>query len=220
MKYCNHCKVYIRDKREKCILCGNTLPNAKDDGEEIFPNIPPYFENHLAIKIMALISVIIVVSSFAIDIIFPSEINWPILVLLGIISMWFSLYFLIQRRYHIPKKIIQQVAIISLLAVFWDWKIGWKGWSLSFVIPIACIGAMILIYVIAKIMKLSLRDYITYALLDGIFGIVPALFLLFRWVNFIYPTVICVALSIIFLSALFIFHSKDIKDELDKRMHI
>jgi len=115
---------------------------------------------------------------------------------------------------------MQQVAIISSLAIFWDWKIGWKGWSIDFVIPIACIGAMIMIYIIAKIMKLSIRDYITYALIDGLLGIVPLLFMLLGWTKFIYPTIICVALSIIFLSALFIFHGRDIKDELNKRMHI
>ena len=81
-------------------------------------------------------------------------------------------------------------------------------------------GAMIMIYVIAKIMKLSIRDYITYALIDGLFGIIPLLFMVFGWTKFVYPSIICVALSIIFLSALFIFHGKAIRDELNKRMHI
>lgn len=134
--------------------------------------------------------------------------------------MWIGLFSLISGKYHMPRKIVQQVAIVSILAIFWDWKIGWKGWSLDFVIPIACMGAMITIYVIAKIMKLSINDYITYALIDGLFGIVPLLFMLLGWTNVIYPTVICVALSIIFLSALFIFHGKDIIEELNKRMHI
>lgn len=221
MKYCSHCKVYIRDKRDKCILCGNFLSTCENGLEEdIFPKIPPLFESHLAVKIMAFISVIIIVLSFSIDIIFPSEPRWPLLVALGLISMWISLFFLIRGRYHMPRKIVQQVAIISILAVFWDWKIGWKGWSLDYVIPIASMGAMIMIYVIAKIMKLSIKDYITYALIDGLFGIIPLIFMLLGWVKFIYPTVICVALSLIFLSALFIFHGRDIKDELIKRMHI
>ena len=117
----------------------------------------------LAIKIMAFISIVIIVLSFSIDLIFPSRIRWSIFVFLGLISMWIGLFSLISGKYHMPRKIVQQVAIVSILAIFWDWKIGWKGWSLDFVIPIACMGAMITIYVIAKIMKLSINDYITYA---------------------------------------------------------
>lgn len=222
MQYCTHCQVYIRDEREKCSLCGNVLPSIDNSSipVEVFPKVPPYYESHLAIRIMIFISIVAVVISFAIDTIFPSNIRWPILLVLGLLSMWFGLIAIIQRRYHIPKKIVRQVAIISLLAIFWDWHTGWRGWSLDYVIPITCIGAMIIIYVIAKIMNLSVRDYITYALIDGLFGIIPFLFMLFGWINVVYPTILCVSLSIIFLSALFIFQGKDIKDELDKKMHI
>ena len=221
MKYCSHCKVYIRDSRKKCTLCGNFLSSNGNGGEEVvFPLIPPSYERHLAIKITAFISIIIIVLSFSIDMIFPSKIRWPILVVLGLSSMWIGLFFLIRGKYHMPKKIIQQVAILSLLAIFWDWKIGWRGWSLDFVIPIVFMGGMITIYVIAKIMKLSVKDYITYALIDGLFGIIPFLFMVLGWTKVIYPTIVCVGLSMIFLSALFIFHGKDIIEELNKRMHI
>ncbi|HAE91560.1 hypothetical protein SAMN02745784_00623 [Tissierella praeacuta DSM 18095] len=222
MKYCAHCNVHIRENREKCILCGNSLTDihntAKD--KEIFPKIPPFYESHLAIKIMIFISIAAVVISFAINIIFPSNVNWPLLLVFGLLSMWLGLISILQRRYHIPKKIVRQVAIISLLSVFWDWKTGWKGWSLDYIIPITSATAMIVMYVIAKIMKLSVRDYITYALIDSLFGIVPIIFVLLGWINTIYPAIICVSISIISLSAVFIFHGNDIKIEMDKRMHI
>jgi hypothetical protein len=113
-----------------------------------------------------------------------------------------------------------QVAIISLLSIFWDWQTGWRGWSLDYIISIACVTAIIVMYVTARIMKLRVRDYITYALLAGLFGVIPILFILFNWVNVLYPSVICVAISIVFLSAIFIFQGENIKMELKKRMHI
>ena len=100
MKYCSHCKVYIRDKRDKCSLCGNFLSETINGVEEdIFPLIPPLYESNLAIKIMAFISITIIVLSYSIDMIFPSKIRWPILVVLGLISMWLGLFFLIQGEY-------------------------------------------------------------------------------------------------------------------------
>ena len=222
MQFCNHCQVHIRESDDKCTLCGNILTPKEYINEpvEIFPTIPPFYESHLAMRIMIFISIASVVVSFAINMIFPSNINWPILFMFGLISVWLGLFFILQKRYHIPKKIIWQVAILSILSVFWDWKTGWRGWSLDYVIPISCLSAMIIMYVTAKIMNLSIRDYIIYSLIDGFFGIIPILFILFDWVNVIYPSIISIAVSIISLAAIFIFQGENIKVELDKRMHI
>ena len=221
MKYCNHCEVNITQSREKCILCGNFVSTISDEKpEDIFPEIPPTFESHLGLRIMIFISICTIVISFVIDMIFPSYINWPLLMVFGLLSIWIGLFVIIQKRYNIHKKIIWQVIIVSLLSLFWDWNTGWQGWSITYVIPIICISAMVIMYVTAKIMKLSIRNYILYALIDGVLGIVPALFILFGWVRVKYPSIISVGISIMFLSAIFIFKGKEIKEELNKKMHI
>ncbi|HHX62584.1 MAG TPA: hypothetical protein GX707_18005 [Epulopiscium sp.] len=220
MKYCRHCNVDIRGNHDKCPLCENILEELKGKSEEIFPQIPPFYKSHLALKIMIFISIVALVISFAINMIFPSNINWPILFMFAVLSIWGGLIIIVQKRYHIPKKIVWQVFIISILAVFWDYKTGWMGWSLDYVIPIACVSAMIIMYVTAKIMHVSIRDYITYILLDGIFGIIPVLFILFDLVKVVYPSIISIGFSIISLSAIFIFQGGEIKAEISKRMHI
>lgn len=221
MRYCSHCKVNVRGKRDKCVLCENILEeesNAKS--EEIFPKIPPFYESHLALKIMVFISIVALVVSFGINMIFSSNINWPMLFMFAVISIWIGVIIIIQKRYHIPKKILWQVIIISVLAVLWDYKTGWRGWSIDYIIPIACVSAMIIMYITAKVMKLSVRDYITYVFLAGIFGIIPILFIIFNLVDVVYPSIISIGFSIILLSAIFIFQGKEIKDEITKRMHI
>lgn len=221
MKYCSHCKVYIREDRDRCTLCENILgEDLEGKTEEVFPEIEPFYESHLALKILIFISIVAVVVSFGIDMIFPSSINWPILFMFAVISIWIGLIIIVQKRYHIPKKIVWQVIIISILAVFWDYETGWRGWSLDYVIPIACVSAMIIMYVTAKIMNLSIRNYITYAFLDGIFGIIPVIFIAFDLVNVVYPSIISIGFSIISLSAIFIFQGSEIKTEIKKRMHI
>lgn len=220
MQYCTHCKVHIRENKERCPLCGNLLPKAKENTETIFPEITPFFKKNLTMKIMIFLSIASIVISFAIDMIFPSSINWPLLFLLALGSVWLSLYFILKKRHNISKKIIWQVIIVSVLSLFWDWKIGWRGWSIDFVIPITYIAAMVVMYVTSKIMRLNMRHYITYGLLGSLFGIIPLLFLVFNWNNVIYPSIICVAISIIFLSAMIIFRGSDIKLELEKRMHL
>lgn len=95
-----------------------------------------------------------------------------------------------------------------------------EGWSLDYVIPIASVSAMIIMFITAKIMKLSIRDYITYAFMDGLFGIIPILFIAFNLVDTIYPSIISIGFSIISMSAIFIFQGNEIKTEMNKRMHM
>lgn len=97
---------------------------------------------------------------------------------------------------------------------------GWIGWSIDYVIPTVCVLAMIVMAVGAKILKIGVGDLIIYLLIDAIFGFVPAIFIIFKWVNVQFPSVICVAVSIISLSAMILFEGDNMKTELKKRMHI
>lgn len=219
MRYCAKCGVHIRGHGERCVLCGNSLPESNNE-EEVFPAVPPYYEKRLAMRIMIFISLSSIIASFAIRMIFPSDFNWPIFVLFGIASAWLSLAVILRKGKNIPKMIFWQATVIPLLAVFWDWQTGWRGWSLNYLIPIIYVAAEIVMYVTAKIMKLSVRDYITYAFLDAIFGIIPVLFILLKWVDTLFPSIICVAICIILLLAIFIFQGENIRKELNKKMHI
>ena len=222
MKYCNTCNVSVRGTNERCVLCGKTLKTTDSTvwNEEVFPVVPPFYKSRLAVRIMIFISLSAVVVSYAIRMIFPTDFDWPIFILFGILSAWLSLNVIIQKGKSIPRVIIWQVTVVPLIALFWDWKTGWRGWSLDYLIPILYLAAEVVMYVTAKIMKLSKRDYITYAFLDALFGVLPILFILFKWVETPYPSIISVAFSIIFLLALFIFQGENMKNELNKRMHI
>lgn len=97
---------------------------------------------------------------------------------------------------------------------------GWIGWSIDYVIPTICLIAMIVMAVGAKILKIGVRDLIVYLMIDAIFGFIPAIFIIFGWANVIFPSVVCVAASIISLSALILFEGENMKIEIRKRMHI
>ena len=222
MQYCNQCRVKLRGSKERCVLCGNTLSasTTNEGRDEIFPDIPPAYESHLAIRILVFISFCVAVASFAVRMIFPTDVNWPVFVVFGLISMWIGLIIVVRKRHNIHKIILWQVVIVSLLSVFWDWQTGWRGWSLDYLMPIVYVAAELAMYTTAKIMKLSIRDYITYAMLDSLFGIVPIVFILFGWVKTPYPSILCIAFSIIFLAAIFIFQGNNMLKELNKKMHI
>jgi len=217
---CIHCNVAIKGDHLVCPLCAGILED-KGKEEDVFPHIPTiYQEFNLFIRILILVSIVAVVISFAINMIFTKESRWAFLVAAGVICMWISLFFIIRKKSNIPKTILWQVGIISILSVIWDLSMGWIGWSIDYVIPSVCVLAMIVMAVGAKILKIGVRDLIIYIFIDAIFGFIPLIFILFGWLSVTFPTVICVAASIISLSILILFQGDNMKQELDKRMHI
>lgn len=139
---------------------------------------------------------------------------WSLFVLGGIACLWISLYFIIQKRANISKTITYQVILISLFSVVWDALTGWRGWSIDYVIPIVCASSMLTVGIITKVKKVPKEDYMIYFVLEALFGIIPIIFFLTGILNTVYPSLICIALSLIFFAALFIFTGPSIIAEL------
>ena len=220
MQHCNHCQIYSKETRENCPLCGNKLSQPKSD--EIlrsFPDIPSYLKSHLKLRLLILMTIIIIIVSFSIRAIFPTELNWPFLLVLALGSLWLDMIFLVQKRFHLAKKILGQVMILSLLSLFWDFITGYRGWAITYVFPALCILALVLMYGIALIMKLSPGDYITYAVLSALFGIIPLLFIILGLADPTYPSIISIAVSTIFLAAIFILQGDSMQIEFKRKMH-
>ncbi|MDF2906961.1 MAG: putative rane protein [Herbinix sp.] len=221
MQNCDNCKVSLKGNYEVCPLCGGILHENEGKSEEIFPNLPTIFQefNYL-IRIMILISIAAIIISFAINLIFTKDSKWSLIVAAGIACMWVSLFFIIRKKNNIPKTIVWQVVLIGILSVMWDWSMGWLGWSINFVIPTICFGAMVVMAIAAKILKIGARDLIVYLFIDIIFGFIPIIFILTGILDVVFPSVICVATSTISLSALILFQGDNMKAELRKKMHI
>ncbi|MDF2537690.1 MAG: putative rane protein [Herbinix sp.] len=221
VQYCENCKVSLKGNNHVCPLCGGIPQGEGEEEEEVFPHIPTiYQEFNLFIRIILMLSLSVVVISIALNAIFTKESRWSLFVAAGILCMWISLFFILRKRNNIPKTIVWQVLVLGVLSVIWDYSMGWRQWSIDYVIPTICVGAMIVMAIAAKILKIGVRDLIIYLLVDGIFGFVPIIFLLFGGLNVRYPSVICVAVSAISLLALIVFEGDNMKTEINKRMHI
>ncbi len=221
MPSCENCKVKLMGNYKVCPLCGGIIQVNEEDTDEKFPQIPTiYQEFNLFIRIMLLISICAVIISFAVNAIFTKHSRWSLIVAAGILCMWISMLIILRKRNNIPKTIIWQVVLISILSVLWDRSMGWIGWSIDYIIPTVSVGAMIVMAISAKMLRTSVSDLIIYLFVDGIFGFIPIIFILFGWLNVKYPSIICVAASAISLSAIILFEGDNMKTELNKRMHI
>lgn len=220
MKYCNSCKVNVVGNRKSCPLCQELLKGDKHE-DEIFPRISFVYKEHgLFFKVMLLVSIIIASVSVAINILLPQGGAWSLFVLGGLGSVWVSMISAINKRNNIPKNIVYQVMIISLITVIWDFLTRWKGWSITYVIPFVCFFAMISMAIISKVRKLHVEDYILYIIIDALFGLIQIIFIFTGGLIVLYPSLICIVTSIISLSTILIFEDKKLLAEIKRRLHL
>ena len=219
MKHCDKCNVNVRGNETVCPLCQNIL-SGKDE-EAIYPEVPTLYKQfNLFFKLLILYTIIGCVICVAVNIILPQSGYWSVFVLLGSFCFWIALAYAVKKKDNIAKDITVLIFIASALCVLWDWSTGWYGWSLNFAFPIACSFAMVALAVMAKVLKLQGGDYIIYLFVDVFFGAVPILFYVAGLISIMIPSVICIALSVVSISALIIFERKNLLDEIKKNLHL
>lgn len=218
MLYCKNCKVNITGNLDKCPLCQSDVI-GEPSKTNIFPIIRE--EKHLInliLKITALVTIAISAICVLLNLGFGGR--WSLYVIAGFITGWIVIWITVKMHGNITKNSIWLTVIISILSIIWDMSTGYRGWSIDYVLPIICCFAMIEMFIIAKIMKLRIEDYIVYLIIDILFGIVPLVFLLMNIVKIVYPSLICVAGSIISSAILILFEGKALKAEIVRRIHL
>lgn len=219
MKECKKCKVFIRGTNKTCPLCQGKLDG--EDDEQVFPVIDTVYKKYkLFFKLLILVTVSIGIISSAINLMLPKTGIWALFVILGIVCFWLSMTIAFRNRNNIPKNILHQVIVISLMSLFWDYITGWNGWSLDYVFPITCIVAILSIEVLSLVLKMDNQNYKIYMITNVLLGLGPFVLYLCGVLSVSIPSLICTAVSIIFFAIAVLFYSKDIKRELSKWFHL
>lgn len=221
MLTCRNCKIILSGKYRCCPLCQGDLEGTPEAAGNVFPVIPVRRNAHRALSAwLAFGSVAAVSVCVAVNLILPSGGWWFLFVVCGIVSVWISLALVLKKRRNIPKTILWQVGVLSILAYVWDRFTGFQGWSLNYVFPILCTSAMLTMSVIARIRKLDIQNYIFYLIIDCVFGILSFTLLVMGRISVVIPSAVCFASTIIFLAALLFFEGKALLAEIQRRFHL
>lgn len=221
MKYCSKCKTHITGSLTYCPLCQSELVVVDETVEELYPSAYENdITNHMILKIFAFISVVVSILSVFINIIVPARIWWSLIVVATFVCLWISLLIAISKHKNILKYLLHQSIVISLFSIFLDYSTGRHGWAITFVIPVIFTLAMIVMYMLSKILHLQAGEYMIYLLLDALFGIIPIIFLVTDSVKYTIPSFICIMVSLSSVTALIIFEGQTMFSELKRRLHI
>lgn len=221
MRYCEKCNVSVTGELRQCPLCQGTLTGDADREGNVFPEIPlirnPYW---LIIRLLLFGTIVVCTVCIAVNFSFPERGWWSLLVAAGLCSGWITVGLAIKKRGKPLKAILWQVCVGSVIIVLWDYCTGFTGWSIDFVLPILYTCAMVAIFIIARLMHRRIQDYLVYLILNILLGMIPLILLLAGVIHTVYPSLVCVVVSVIYLSALVIFAGNALKEEWIRRMHL
>ncbi|MDF2865350.1 MAG: hypothetical protein K0R72_159 [Clostridia bacterium] len=220
MRYCKSCKLNVTGNNQICPLCKNEL-NVGYSTPNVFPVIPSiYEEQNIVFKILTFASILAFSTCAIINYILSNTLNWSLLVLVGIFFFWFNLISSINKRNNPNAIIFNQVLMLSTCAIVYDYLTGFKLWSITYVLPALCIGAIAEMFIVSLILKYKANDYITYLLGTSVIGIIQIVFILLKVITVTWPSVICFILSIIMINTILLFSNRKCKKELRRKFHI
>ena len=220
MRICEKCLVSVKGNFAKCPLCQYILV-GEGQSENVFPFIPLMKHKHSFLyKMVQLCSAAAVIAAVIVNLMLPQRGFWSLFVIAGVVCMWISLIIAVRKRHNILKNLAYQVNIISALSILWDVFTGWYGWSVDFVIPIAFASVIAATTILARVLKMQASDYMIYMCLLILYGIIPAVFIGIGLSTVIFPSLICVAASLLSLAALLIFEGRNMMSELRRRLHL
>ena len=221
MRYCEKCNVSVTGQLLQCPLCQGPLTGEADREGNVFPEIPltgnPFW---LIVRLLLFGTIVVCTVCIAVNVIFPERGWWSLLVGAGLCSGWITVGLAIRKRGKPLKAILWLVCAGSVIIFLWDYCTGLIGWSIDFVLPILYTCTMIAIFVIARLMHRRIQDYLVYLILNILLGLIPLILLLTGAVHTVYPSLVCVVVSVIYLSALILFAGNALKEEWIRRMHL
>ena len=219
MRKCLKCNVSIASSSSVCPLC--KTPIEKGDSYDVFPNFHYNYKHHdLLLNILKVCSIIAIVICLFLNFTISRTISWSLFVIAGILSFWLTLVTALRGRKHFMKMLFAEMILIIVSSILWDYFTGFNFWSINFCLPFLCSIYTICI-LLMRIFRANLaKDFIFYATINSMIGLVPGILLILNKVTVAWPSYISVIISVIILVFLTVFNKRQVKNELERRFHI
>lgn len=218
MQSCLKCRVTIQGRKKCCPLCAGALQGK--GSREPFPCLDYVRKNGLLMRLIAFFLISATVICYAINLLIPTDTMWAGFVALGCGCALITSFVGISVRGNILKCIVQLELICLPLGVLWDYITGWRDWSLNYYYPTVSVLVSITIFILAGILKLEPSKYVMSLTVSSVVGLIPIIFLALGWAELEYPSIICTAVSLLFICGILLFYWRNLKSEAGKKFHL
>ena len=186
----------------------------------IYPQKLNSKKSDVLLKIFILISILVAIILVIINKLTTPNIPWAALANSGIIYVWIVLFYSIRRNINIAGHVLLQTIAISLLTVYIDYKLNFKGWSINIAIPILIIIANITMLVLTIVSHKKFIKYAIYQLLILLFSALPVILITEHIVENKVLSIIASGISGLNLILTLVLCAKDVKDAIIRKFHM
>lgn len=177
-------------------------------------------KTNFIVKMLGIISIVIGLLLILINKIVSPNIHWAALCNAGIIYIWITTMYSLNKNVNIAGHVLLQTIAISIFILYIDYKLGFRAWSIDIAIPIVIIISNISMLILTII---SHKKYFKYALNQlGIvlFSMLPLYGMIENVVQNKILSIIAIGVSVINLIVCFILCSKELKEAIIRNFHM
>ena len=211
-----------------CPLCHCVLENENqgiEEQQEFTPRMYPDVKEttralNFIVKLYTFFAIITQVGLFIINYMTFSGLWWSAISGIGILYFYITLRYSIQKNSGYQRIILTQIFCGMFLCIGIDFILGYRGWSVSFVVP----SAILLINLaVVILMIINTTNWQSYILLQLLTVLLSGVILIFWKVGIIqHPvlTIITAIVSVVMFVGMLIFGDRRAKNELKRRFHM
>ena len=221
MKYCNRCKVTIENDLDECPLCQQKTLKGEGSVENDFPlqGIIQGDTSRKIIRLLIFIFITMIGINTVLNIIFNFKFIWAPYSIIILFYIYMIIKTAIMSYVNIGTIVVVNVYMLSFIGFILDMLLGFRGWSLDYLMPILVIAGITCLVVFIFIKPNLLVNYFIYMLTITFFGIIQLSLLLTNIIKFRVVSIIAVFTSIMAIIGMFMFGDKKIRNEFVKRFH-
>lgn len=186
----------------------------------IYPQKLNSKKSNLILKIGVLMSVFIAILLIVINKLTTPRIPWAAIANGGIIYAWIVLFYSIRKNINIAGHVLLQTIAISILTIYIDYELKFKGWSIDIVVPILVIISNITMLVLTIVSHKDFIKYAIYQLLIVLFSLLPIILVTENMVQNKTLSIVASVISILNLGLSLILCARDVKEAVIRKFHM
>lgn len=220
MSRCPSCEVSVVGEWVDCPLCRTPLVGRPQHGHEVYPTSPLRFNQTQLRRVLLLVSIALVVASFAMQALIPNLLAPVRTVWLSVATVWLVAVAVVQRRRNVGGLVAWLLVVLSTAVWVWNQFNGPPLWATTWAIPAICTAANVALAIVVWLLHVDASNHLAKALLVGVIGLVPGLFVIFGWVVTPVPSLVCVGFSLLVLALMLAIRPRQVGAALHRRLHV
>ncbi|WP_235069953.1 DUF6320 domain-containing protein [Turicibacter sp. TJ11] len=219
MKYCSKCEMNVQNKLNHCPLCGQLLDLIEIEIDRDYPERFAKKRRFSLKKFIIFLAIVVISFSFVSG--FFQEFQWTWVFIITAATIYATISAILGSRVkrNIGPNLLMHVLGGSVLAIVVDYLLGYSGWSLAFILPVALVIGTTAITLMILFDTKRFTDLVIYQLIFGVIGIVLLVFIYFHIIEFRTVALIGSYYTIITCVGLFFFADRQMIHELKKKFH-